>query len=118
MKVSYANIARAGFIVFTVVASFRSAQAASFPCERAERPDEKAICAHLALNDMDVEMATRFDIVKSLLPMGGRSKLMDDQADWLKDRQACGADVTCLRNVYETRLKLLRGMLSEFAKQE
>lgn len=118
MRTSYKDTAKLNFIIFTIVISCQSAQAASFSCERAERPDEKTICAHLALNDMDVEMATRFDIVKSLLPMGGRSKLMDDQADWLKDRQACGADVTCLRNVYETRLKLLRGMLSEFAKQE
>ena len=93
------------------------ARAASFPCEKAAAPDEAAICAHLPLNDMDVEMATRFEILKDVLPMGGREKLRDDQEDWLKDRRACGADAACLRGAYATRLKVLRGVLSEFAKQ-
>jgi len=59
------------------------ARAASFPCDRAEAPDERAICAHLPLNDRDVEMATRFEILKSVLPMGGQAKLRDDQEAWL-----------------------------------
>ena len=93
------------------------AQAASFPCGNAEAPDEKAVCAQLDLNDMDVEMATRFEILKDVLPMGGRGKLRDDQEEWLKERGACGADLACLRGAYATRLKVLRGVLSEFAKQ-
>lgn len=93
------------------------ARATSFPCDKAEAPDEKAICAHLPLNDRDVEMATRFEILKSVLPMGGQGKLRDDQEAWLKERQACGGDVACLKAAYETRLKVLRGVLSEFAKQ-
>ena len=94
-----------------------AAHAASFPCDKAERPDEKAICATLALNDLDVEMAVRFGILKDLLAMGNRGQLQDDQETWLKERQTCGADVACLRGAYETRLKVLRGVFSEFAKQ-
>ncbi|GJD56356.1 lysozyme inhibitor LprI family protein [Methylobacterium dankookense] len=93
------------------------ASAASFPCDKAETPDEKAVCATLALNDRDVEMATRFDILKEVLPMGGRSKMQDDQEAWLKDRRTCGGEVACLRDLYDARLKTLRGLLSEFAKQ-
>jgi len=66
---------------------------------------------------MDVEMATRFAILKDVLPMGGQTKLRDDQETWLKERHACGADIACLRGLYETRLKVLRGVLAEFAKQ-
>lgn len=94
-----------------------SAQAASFPCDKAEAADEKAICAHLPLNDRDVERATRFEILKAVLPMGGQSKLREDQEAWLAERRTCGAEVECLRNLYEARLKVLRGVLSEFAKQ-
>ncbi|MCJ2011149.1 lysozyme inhibitor LprI family protein [Methylobacterium sp. J-076] len=94
-----------------------SAQAASFPCDRAEAPDEKAVCAHLPLNDRDVEMATRFEILKAVLPMGGQAKLREDQETWLADRRTCGADVECLRTAYDARLTVLRGVLSEFAKQ-
>ena len=91
--------------------------AASFPCDKAQTPDEKAVCATLALNDLDVEMAVRFAILKDLLPMGNRGKVQEDQEDWLKERGACGAEVACLRQAYETRLKVLRGVLAEFAKQ-
>lgn len=94
-----------------------AAQAASFPCDKAETPDERAVCATLSLNDADVEMAVRFEILKSVLPMGGQSKLRDDQEDWLKERRTCGADTACLRAAYDGRLKILRGVLSEFAKQ-
>lgn len=94
-----------------------SASAASFPCDKAENPDEAAICADLSLNDRDVEMATRFEILRSVLPMGGNAKLREDQEDWLKDRRACGGDRACLREAYDARLKILRAVLGEFAKQ-
>ena len=103
--------------LLALLATGAPASAASFPCDRAETPDETAICATLPLNDRDVEMATRFEILKEVLPMGGRAKLQDDQETWLKERRACGAEVACLRDLYEARLKVLRGLLSEFAKQ-
>ncbi|WP_336488671.1 lysozyme inhibitor LprI family protein [Methylobacterium nigriterrae] len=93
------------------------ARAASFPCEKAEAPDEQAVCANRSLNDLDVEMAVRFEILKDLLPMGGRGKLRDDQEAWLAERRACGADAACLCQAYEARLKVLRAVFSEFAKQ-
>ncbi len=93
------------------------AQAASFACDKAETPDETAICKILPLNDRDVEMATRFEILKEVLPMGGRTKMQEDQEAWLKERRACGPDTACLRDLYDARLKTLRGLLSEFAKQ-
>ena len=93
------------------------ASAASFPCDKAETPDEKAICAHLPLNDLDVEMATRFEILKAMLPMGGNAKLREDQETWLTERRACAGDVACLKQSYAARLTVLRAVFSEFAKQ-
>jgi len=94
-----------------------AAEAASFPCEKAETADEKAICAHLPLNDLDVEMATRFEILRAMLPMGGNAKLREDQETWLAERRACAGDVACLKQSYDGRLKVLRAVFSEFAKQ-
>jgi len=91
--------------------------AASFPCAKAETPDERAVCDTRTLNDLDVEMGVRFDILKDLLPMGNRTKMQEDQEAWLTDRRACGADVACLTATYESRLKIFRSLLSEFAKQ-
>lgn len=107
----------ASALALTLLAFSPSAHAASFPCDKAEAADEKAICTHLPLNDQDVEMATRFEILKAVLPMGGQTKLRDDQETWLKERRTCGADVACLTAAYDGRLKVLRGVLSEFAKQ-
>ena len=104
-------------LVLTALAFGPCAQAASFPCDRAEAADEKAVCAHRPLNDRDVEMATRFEILKAVLPMGGQTKLRDDQEAWLTERRTCGGDVACLTGVYDARLKVLRAVLSEFAKQ-
>jgi len=104
-------------LVLLTLSAADPARAASFACDKAGTLDETAICAHLPLNDMDVEMATRFAILKDVLPMGGQTKLRDDQETWLKERHACGADLACLRGLYETRLKVLRGVLAEFAKQ-
>lgn len=106
-----------GLALVMTLAGSGVALAASFPCEKAETPDEKAICTTLALNDRDVELAVRFEILKEVLAMGNRAQLQDDQEAWLKERRACAADVTCLRQAYETRLKVLRGVFSEFAKQ-
>ena len=104
-------------LVLSALACSPSAHAASFPCDEAAAPDEKAICAHLPLNDRDVEMATRFEILKAVLPMGGQTKLREDQEAWLTERRTCGGDVACLRAAYDTRLTVLRGVLGEFAKQ-
>ncbi|MCJ2034224.1 lysozyme inhibitor LprI family protein [Methylobacterium sp. J-068] len=93
------------------------ARAASFSCDKAETADEKAICAHLSLNDRDVEMATRFEILRAMLPMGGNAKLREDQEAWLSERRACAGDVACLTQSYDGRLKTLRAVFSEFAKQ-
>ncbi|WP_080091875.1 lysozyme inhibitor LprI family protein [Salmonella enterica] len=84
-----------------------SVKAASFDCQKAQAADEKAICAHLTLNDKDVEMHTKYQFLKGLFAMGSRDALQDAQQSWLKQRQQCKADVTCLTKAYNERLKQL-----------
>lgn len=84
------------------------ARAASFDCGAAElKPDEKAICDTLSLNDADVKMATTFEILAALLPMGARGAMQERQTKWLEERHACAADADCLKTAYETRMKEL-----------
>ena len=81
---------------------------ASFDCEKPElAPDEKAICDNRALNDADVKMVTTFDLLSGLLAMGARGTMQDEQSAWLKQRQACGGDVACIRAAYDGRLRQL-----------
>lgn len=81
-----------------------ASQAASFDCAKARAPDEKAICANLALNDKDVRMSVLYDINRHTLAMGGRGALEDAQRQWLKDRKGCGANRACLNRAYDGRL--------------
>lgn len=108
---------RAAILAFATCLASSAPEAASFDCGKAETPDEKVICEDRSLNDLDVETAVRFEILKELLPMGNRAKLLEDQEVWLKERHTCQADLSCLRSAYTTRLKILRGVFSEFAKQ-
>lgn len=95
-------------IALAAIALPDAASAASFDCEGASlAPDEKAICDTRALNDADVRMVTTFDILTGLVAMGARGEMQDQQLQWLKERQACGADVACIKAAYDKRMQQL-----------
>jgi uncharacterized protein len=81
-----------------------AANAASFDCDKARAPDEKAICADRALNDKDVRVSVLYDINRHTLAMGGRGALQDAQRQWLRDRRNCGSQRACLNRSYDRRL--------------
>jgi uncharacterized protein len=84
------------------------AVAASFDCQETDLSGgEKVICEDRSLNDLDVKMVTTFDILTSLMAMGNRDQLKDEQLAWLKKRQACEADAACIRAAYDERMKQL-----------
>jgi uncharacterized protein len=91
--------------------------AASFDCAKAQTTDEKAVCADRALNDQDVEMSVLYTQLKPLLGMGARGDMEDAQVAWLKRREACGGDRTCLSKAYEDRVLQLRGGFEALAKR-
>lgn len=87
------------------------AAAASFDCDKPElAADETAICANRDLNDMDVKMATTFELITGLMPMGSRGVVQDGQVAWLSRRQACKADLACLRSAYAERLTQMKSV--------
>ena len=87
---------------------FPPAHAASFDCNaRNLKPDEKTICDNRALNDADVRMVTTFHMLTSLVAMGTRGDLQDEQREWLQRRQQCGADAACIKAAYDARMERL-----------
>ena len=85
--------------------------AASFDCTQAGlAADEQAICDNRTLNDLDVEMATMYRLLRGLFMMGRRGAMADDQQAWLSARQACGADIACLDAAYRTRIEALQAL--------
>jgi uncharacterized protein len=94
-----------------------SAQAASFDCSEAKKPDEKAICADREMDDQDVEMAVLYTRLKQLVAMGARGELETTQTAWLKRREACADDRACLSRAYADRLFQLRAAFDDLAKR-
>lgn len=98
----------AAFAALAMTGVSAPAEAASFDCAKPDlAADEKAICDDRALNDADVRMVTTFELVSGLMAMGSKGTLQDEQVAWLKTRQACEADVECLKQAYDVRLKQL-----------
>lgn len=102
---------RLALLALTATLTAGGAQAASFNCERARTQDELTICATLKLNDQDVRLAQLYDIAQHLVAMGARGAIQDDHQAWLKTRQACGADRTCLGRAYTRRIAELNTVL-------
>ena len=98
----------AGFILLA-----SAAQAASFPCEKASTPTEKAICADKAVSALDGKLAQAYRAALKALSGNGPDEndsmaaAKADQRGWLGERNACGADAACLQTAYERRLAVL-----------
>lgn len=88
-----------------------AAGAAGFDCTRASQADERAICAHRALNDRDVTMSVLYRLDQRLVPMGSRDAIRRDQAAWLGRRRACGADTACLARSHDRRIAELQAVI-------
>ncbi|AOK32694.1 MULTISPECIES: lysozyme inhibitor LprI family protein [Burkholderia] len=97
------------------------ALAASFDCARASNAAERAICASPALGELDVRMATYYEILQRARPADEgmayrefRDALRGDQQSWRQRvRDACGGRIACLTNAYTARTAALRDVADE-----
>ena len=95
----------------------KPAAAASFNCWQARAPDERAICADRMLDNRDVEMTVRYDMILRLVAMGQRGDLQDQQRDWLMRRHSCGANRQCLMRAYDGRIAQLKAVFDQIASR-
>ncbi len=94
-----------------------SVQAASYDCNKAKTVTEHAICNNRAINDADVKMATTYNIIRHLVPMGTRGAIQDQQVQWLNLRDQCRDNVSCLQDVYKMRQQKLDMYMDRVYKQ-
>lgn len=96
-------------LALVVMAIATQADAASFDCNRAQMPDEKAVCRNPGLSELDTQMAALWYSYKRFpFLMGASGVRRDDAQQFLADRRQCGANVACLRRVYQARIKALK----------
>jgi uncharacterized protein len=96
------------FITFALFVLASPAAAASFDCAKARAPDEKAVCASRRLSELDVKMATLYQVDTRLVAMGQRGDLQDAQVLWLTRRARCGRNIACIESAYQDRLAELQ----------
>jgi uncharacterized protein len=84
------------------------AEAASFDCAKAAKPDEIAICDSTKLSDLDVEMATLYRVRMEIpMLMGARGAAQDEQRAFLTKRGQCGGNAACIQAAYSARIAAL-----------
>ncbi|WP_266156325.1 lysozyme inhibitor LprI family protein [Dyella silvatica] len=81
------------------------AHAAGFDCHKAQSTVEKTVCADPALSQLDSQLASAFHQAMAATP--GDAALLRVQRNWLKQRDACNDDKTCLTWNYHQRLSAL-----------
>lgn len=84
-----------------LLASTASAQ--SFDCNKARLAAEFAICDSSRLSQLDEEMSALY----FGLPYVVRQEIKGSQRRWLRRRNACGYDKTCIEDAYLRRIEVL-----------
>jgi uncharacterized protein len=99
----------------TVPCAAEAGDYAPLNCERAHSAAERTICSSYALGQAEARMATLFGVATSLVAMGERGALRDEQRAWLNEREACGARIGCLTRRYDARIKALNNVIAGVA---
>ena len=95
----------------------QTASYAPINCAKASTPAEKAICANYELGQDEARLATLYGLLTSLVAMGQRGDINDAQRKWIIVRDACGNDIRCLSQAYQTRIGNLSKQFDALAKR-
>jgi uncharacterized protein len=101
--------------VFCATSAVKAADYAPMDCEKASKPAEKTICSTYSLGQREARVATMYGILMSLAAMGARGNIGDAQIAWIKKRDECEADVSCIESAYSTRIKELSDAFNAIA---
>ena len=77
----------------------------------AKSATEKVICVNYGLGQLEARMATLYEWSTSFVGMGQRGDIQDAQRAFLKQRDACGRSIACMRRAYESRIGQLQAVM-------
>lgn len=81
----------------------------SFDCSKARRPAEQAICASNELSALDVEISRLFGALIGREDRAGQERTRSAQRDFVRNRNACGRDASCIGRLMLARIHALGG---------
>lgn len=84
-------------------------EAASFNCHRKLTHTEAAVCDNAKLSALDTSLSALYRRVLKIAAPIDRPFIVRDQVRWLGKRNACGANVGCIRSAYRERIDFLVG---------
>ncbi|RON49295.1 hypothetical protein BK666_06890 [Pseudomonas frederiksbergensis] len=87
--------------------------ASSFDCTSAASPSEKAICADAYTSNLDKQLGELWSV--TLPKVADPKALKTDQRQWLKQRNQCTDNLSCLRQQYQMRITELGHMATPFS---
>lgn len=96
---------------FVSCAGAQAADYAPLNCAAARSATERAICGNYGLGQLEARMATLYEWTTSLVAMGQRGDLQDQQRAFIQRRETCGANVACIRNAYDARIAQLQAVM-------
>ncbi len=94
---------------------FKPADAADYlplNCRMASSAAERTICSDYGLGQSEARVATLYQMTTSLVAMGQRGTIQDDQRAFLQQRDSCGSNAECIRSIYAARDKQLESVMS------
>ena len=86
-------------------------------CAKAKSVTERMICGNYELGQAEARVATLYDWATALTAMGQRAEIQDAQRAFLKTRDACKANLRCLRSAYEARIGELETVLARIKEK-
>ena len=99
------------FLLAVLVMSTGAASAQpSFSCGAKLNQTENTICDSGELSQLDFDMAGLYRAIFAARSEAEQSKLAAEQRAWLRTRNACRADMACLRNRYLDRIAALQSL--------
>jgi uncharacterized protein len=87
-------------------------QQPSFDCATSRHLDETTICGDPSLAQLDRALDDLFATALNRLDEKQKPALRDSQRQWLRQRAACGRDVSCINRLYAQRIPQVRALAS------
>lgn len=94
------------FFFILVAISLKPLHAASFDCAKASTAVEGSICANTTLSELDDQLSDAYKKARAV--SSDLASLQKEQLAWIKNRNACGANVSCLTQSYKLRIETLK----------
>lgn len=103
-------------LLLVLAAACRPASAADYAplnCAKAATSTETTICANYDLGRSEARMATLYQWATSFVAMGQRGNIQDEQVTFIKQRESCRTDATCIREMDNKRIKVLEAVMDD-----